>query len=178
MISTNLLTMIKKRYAIPTLMLGATLLGGSSAYAAFGSRTFDATAFTSFSAAEQTAIQKAFDIRQKAHQEAEAVLEAAGITHEQMREAMQAAHQKDRAAVEAALDANDYSAFKALIAKSPMADNLTAEVFAKLVEIRKLEKAGDKVGARELRKELAESGFRGVGLGGFGGHGPRGAHGR
>ena len=168
--------MIKKRYALPALVLGAAVLGGSSVYAAYGPQAFNAEAFSSFSAAERTAIEKAFTIRQEAHEKAEAVLTDAGITRAEMRTAMQALHRKDRAAIEAALDANDYAAFTAAIEGKPMAEDMTQAIFAKLVQIRKLEKAGDKEGARELREDLRESGVVGMGMmgGGRGGHGPRG----
>lgn len=168
--------MIKKRYAVPALILGAAMLGGSSAYAAFGPGAPDAAVLSSFSAAQQEAIQKAFSIRQKAAVEAEAVLDAAGVSREELHDAMRTFHQKDHAAIEAALDANDYAAFKAAVANRPMASELTEDVFAKLVQIRKLEKAGDKEGARELREDLRDAGLIGMGMmgGGRGGHGPRG----
>lgn len=163
--------MIKKRYGVPALVLGLAVLGGSSAYA-FGPGGFDLTAFSSFSTKEQSAIQKAHEIREAADTEAKAVLDAAGVTEEELHDAMKAYHEKQRGALDAALDSKDYAAFKALIADSPRAQELTEDVFAKLVEIRALEQDGDHKGAMELRKDLAGSGFMDAGA--FGDHGPRG----
>lgn len=165
--------MIQKRYAVPALILGAAMLGGSSAYAAFGPGAPDASVLAGFTAAQQEAIQKAFTIRQTAAQEAEAVLDAAGVDRKDLHKAMQSFHEKDRAAIEAALDANDYAAFEKAVASRPMADKLTQAVFDKLVQIRKLDAAGDHEGAKALRKTLAADGFTGMGLmmGGRGMHG-------
>lgn len=156
--------MTKKRYVVPALILGAAMLGGSSAYAAFGPGAPDASVLAHFTAAQQEAIQKAFTIRQSAAQEAEAVLDAAGVDRKDLHEAMRAFHNTDRAAIEAALDANDYAAFEKAVANRPMAGKLTEAVFAKLVEIRKLDAAGDHAAARDLRKSLADDGFVGMGL--------------
>lgn len=162
--------MIKTRYAIPGLLVGVALLGGGTAYA-FGPGGFDMDAFASFTQEEQSAIQKAHDIRESALKEAEAVLAKAGVTKEEMHDAMKAYHQEHKQAMDDALDANDYEAFVALMADTPMAENITEATFSKLVEIRSLEKSGDKEGAQELRKELRdEVGFGGLMGMGHGGH--------
>ncbi|MFA7302770.1 MAG: hypothetical protein WC030_03420, partial [Candidatus Paceibacterota bacterium] len=133
--------------------------------------------FAGFSATQQAAVTQAHEIRQEAHTKAQAVLTSAGITREQMQKAMSTYRSSQRTAVQAALTANDYAAFKALVANSPMADKLTEAVFAKLVQIHKLEVSGDRAGAQALRKELRDSGVIGVGMGmghkgeGMGGHG-------
>jgi hypothetical protein len=163
--------MIKKQYGIPALVIGLMVLGGSTAYA-FGPGGFDAAAFSSFTASEQAALEKAYAIREAAETEAKAVLDAAGITQEELHDAMRAYGEKQHAKLAEALENNDYDAFVALTAGGPNADKLTKEVFATLVEIHTLEEAGDHEGAMELRKDLKDSGF--VGHGGFGGHGPMG----
>ncbi|MEK7079890.1 MAG: hypothetical protein AAB883_00545 [Patescibacteria group bacterium] len=161
--------MIKKRYAVPALILGITLLGsGTAAYAAFsGPGTLPSDVLSAFTPDEQVAIKKAQDIRSAAETEAESVLTAAGVTEDELHTAMEAHQEKQRTALNSALDANDYAAYQSLVADAPNADKLTEDVFAKLVQIRKLEVAGDKDGAMTLRKELGQAGF---GFGGHGGH--------
>lgn len=172
--------MTKSKYILPALFLGVALLGGTSAYA-FGGGTFPVEAFKTFTAEKQTAIQKAWDIRNAADTQATAVLDAAGVTKDEIHTAMEAFHKQHKVAMHAALDANDFNAFKALIAEGPHADNadkLTADIFAKIVKIHALEKSGDKAGAQVLRKEVRDAGFMG-GMdmgGGHGGHGGKMHH--
>ncbi len=164
--------MFKKRYAVPALILGLALLGGSTAaYAAFTPGQLPAAVLSGFTSDQQVAIQKAQDIRSAAETEAKAVLTAAGVTEDALHTAMETYHDAERTKMDAALDANDYAAFQALVAGTPMADTLTEDIFAKLVQIRSLEKSGDHEGAMTLRKELGDVGFKG----GFGGHGPHGS---
>lgn len=160
--------MIKKQFGIPALIIGLMVLGGSTAYA-FGPGGFDAEAFSSFTASEQAAIEKAHEIREAAETEAQAVLSAAGITKDELHSAMRAYGEKQHAKLAEALENNDYDAFVALTAGNPNAEKITKDIFAKLVEIHKLEKAGDHEGAMELRKDLKDSGFMGPV-----GHGPMG----
>jgi hypothetical protein len=165
--------MIKKRYGIPALVVGLVIVGGGTAQAFFrGPAGLDMAAFSSFTSDQQAAIQEAQTIRQDAEEEAQAVLDAAGISQDELRDALQAYGEKQHEALTAALEDNDYDAYKALIANSPDADALTTDIFAQLVEIHQLEEGGDREGAMELRKELTDSGFRG-GFGGPGSHGPR-----
>jgi len=161
--------MIKKRYGIPALVLGLAMIGGTSAYAAFGPGSLDMSAFSDFSATQQSAIKEAQEIRDSADEEARAVLEAAGVSQEDMRDAMQAYHETKHAAGEAALEANDFDAFKATVAGTPMEDKLTEDTFATLVKIHSLMESGDKEGAMELRKELGDAGMMGGPMG-FPGH--------
>lgn len=169
--------MTKSKFILPALILGVTLLGGTSAYA-FGGGTFPVEAFKSFSAEKQTAIQKAWDIRATAEKDATAVLDRAGVTKDEVHTAMEAFHKQHKAAMDAALEANDFNAFKALIAQGPHADNadkLTADIFAKIVKIHALEKSGDKAGAQALRKEVRDAGLKGgIDMGGGMGHGGHG----
>jgi hypothetical protein len=164
--------MTKSKLILPALFLGVALLGGTSVYA-FGGGTFPVEAFNSFSAEKQTAIAKAHEIRTTAHTEAEKVLTQAGVSKEDVHTAMKAFHEQHKTAMNAALEANDFNAFKALMADGPHAetlDKITEDVFAKMVKMYQLEKSGDKAGAKILRTELREAGFGGgMGMGGHGG---------
>ena len=159
-----------KTYAIPALLVGLAVFGSAgAAYAAFSPHTVPADVLATFTADQQDAIEKAQEIRDEAETQAQAVLEAAGVSKDALHDAMKAHREKQHEAMDAALDANDYAAFKALMADGPMGDKLTEDIFAKLVKIHSLEKSGDKEGAQALRKELHDAGF------GFGGPGgPRG----
>ena len=151
------------------LALGIMAVGGTTALAAVGPEV-NLSTLSGFSDAQKAAIEKAFQIHKTADAEAKSVLDAAGVDQSKLHDAIHTQHEAQHAKMDAALDANDFSAFQALAANSPMADKLTSETFAKLVEIRKLEKAGDTSGAQALRKEL---GFDGrMGPKGF--NGPRG----
>ncbi len=163
------LEQLMKKQLIPALAIGIAAIGGTTAYA-FNSGALDSAAFASFSEAEQAAIEEAHEIRETAREEANAVLEAAGVTKEELHVAMHAYRQEQRAALEAALEANDYAAFTTLVAEAPNADQYTEEVFATMVEIHELTEAGDYAAARELRQELAD---QGIGMMGFG---PGGHH--
>lgn len=154
---------ISKKYAIPALVLGLMTMGGATAYAASGPKGIDFSKLAGFTDAQKTAIEKAFQIRKDADDQAASVLSAAGVNEQKLHEAMRGQHDALHAKLDAAIDANDFAAYQTLVAGTPMADKVTAETFAKLVEIRKLEKAGDKAGAQALRKEL---GF-GMGPGGM-----------
>jgi hypothetical protein len=127
---------------------------------------------------QTTALEEAAAIREAAHEEAAQVLEDAGIDETKMREihtAMREAHQESFAAVKTAIENNDYTAFTAAVADSPMAEAIDSETdFTKLVEAHELREAGDHDGARAIMEELGLEG-RG-GFGGFG-HGPRGERG-
>ena len=153
--------------------MAVALAGGGTAYAfGPGGMILSAGVLSNFTTTEQTAITLAQDIRQKAEKEATAVLEAAGVTQDEMHTAMESFHKTQRNAMDAALDAKDINAFKALMVDGPMADTAatrTDEAFAKMVQIRALEKSGDEEGAQALRKELGDAGF-----GPMGGHGGRG----
>lgn len=166
--------MIKKRNAVPALLLGLVLLGtGSAAYAAFGGPgELPSKVLSAFSADEQAAIQQAQEIRSSAEAEAQAVLDAAGVTEDALHTAMTSFREEQRTALNEALDNNDYDAYKALVANNPNADELTQDIFTKLVDIRELEQSGDREGAMELRQELKDSGFMGGGHGGPGRMGP------
>jgi hypothetical protein len=93
--------------------------------------------------------------------------------------AKQAQMEAQRTAVETAMTAGDYSAWKALMENKngrglEMLDKITADNFAKFVEMHNLMKAGDKDGAKAIADELGLPGFMGMGGGMMkGGHGGR-----
>ncbi len=163
----------QKKFVVPALVLGLAMIGGGTAFAA--SNGFDTSKLTGFTDAQKTAIEQAFQIRKDADDKAKSVLETAGVDEKALHEQMRTQMDAKRTAMDAALDANDYTAFQAAVVGSPMESKLTTDIFAKLVEIRKLEKSGDRDGAMKLRKELGtEFGFGGPGMGGHRG-GPDGA---
>lgn len=157
-------------YTIPAFAAGLLALGAGSAYA-FSGGQIPMAAFSSFSNDQQAAIEKSQEIMDNARTEADKVLSDAGISREDMFTAMNEFHKEHMEAVNDALDADDYDAFTAAIADMPMADQITKDTFAKLVEIRKLEKSGDREGAQALRKELADAGIHGPFIGGMMHHG-------
>lgn len=150
-----------KFVAIP-LLLGVVLVGGAASVFAFSPADITGAAFENFSAEEREAIQKAFEIRQAAEEEARDVLDEAGLSEEEIREAIQAAHEAAREKLEAALEANDYESFVELSADAPFADSMNEDLFDKMVEAHDLRESGDEEGAREIMKGL------GLEKGGFG----------
>lgn len=130
------------------------------------------------SQAEISALEEAQEIRQTAHEEAQAVLENAGIDEERMSEIREAMHENreaNREAVKAALESGDYDDFVAAIAGTPLADAITSEAdFEKFQEAHELREAGDREGAQEIMSELGIERPEGQGKGGFGGPGHRG----
>lgn len=130
---------------------------------------------------EQTAaLEEAHEIRQAAAEEARQVLEDAGIDGETMREIHGTMHEAGKAQHEAmrtAIENNDYDAFLAAIADTPLADSIDSEAdFEKFVEAHELMQSGDFEAAAELMSELGLEG-PGGGLGlhikhRFGGPGP------
>jgi len=169
---------MKKQTMIPALLLGLTLAGaGGVAFADVTPGQLPAAVLSKFTAAQQTAITQAHDIRAKADVEAKAVLTAAGLTEKDVHTAMESYRDTERKAIDTALTNNDYSAFTTAIANMPDASAMTPEIFAKLVKIHSLEASGDRAGAMALRQELRDSGFKGVGIGMMGGRGHDHNHG-
>lgn len=120
------------------------------------------------------ALEEADEIRQEAHERAQEVLEAAGLDEEKMRElhgAMHEVRQAEHKAMQAALEDDDYDAFIAAIADTPMADAIDSEAdFEKFQEMHELHQSGDLEAAQEIAAELDFEGGRGMG-GGRKGHG-------
>ena len=72
-------------------------------------------AFSSFTAAEQAAIQKSFDVRQAAMTEADKILTDAGLDQAKLRQAMQTYHQAEQAKLKAAIDSGDLATVKKIM---------------------------------------------------------------
>ncbi len=164
---------LTKKHILPAFaVIGLLTLGGLSAQA-FNLGTNNLAAFTNFSQAEQTAIQKSFDIRQAAEVEADKVLAAAGLDKTKLHQAIMTYHQGEKSKFEASITAGDYKTFSDLVKGSPMAKGLTEENFNKLVEAHKLRQAGDMAGARKIMESVGFKGL-GLGMGMMGGRGHRG----
>lgn len=103
--------------------------------------------------------------------EVESVLAAAGIDADVLRdihEESHAAREAAREAIDEALADNDYEAFKAAVADTPLADKIdSADAFAKLVEAHSYMEQ-----ARSIFDELGIEGMMGEGRG-HKGHGGR-----
>jgi len=102
--------MKKKQYYIGALMVGGLLLAATGAQAFGGVLPLDA--FKNFSSSEQSAIEKAFTIREKAEAEAQAVLSDAGITEMEIHDAMRSYGEQKRKVIDDALEAGDFAAYK------------------------------------------------------------------
>jgi Rad3-related DNA helicase len=113
---------------------------------------------------EQTAaFEEAHEIRENAREEAKQVLEAAGIdeaTLQEMHDTMREARHEAFDTVKTAIENNDYAAFTAAVANTPMADTIDTEAeFAKLVEADNLRDAGDFEAAHQNRAGLRPTRF-------------------
>lgn len=169
-------TLKNKKYAIPGILVGIALLGAAGVASAFGGgHGFDVNSLSGFSDSQKSIIQQAFDIRQKADESAQKLLKDNGIDEIKLHKAMRELHDSKRKVVDAALEANDYTTFKTALAGAPKVENITEDIFAKLVEAYKLRKAGDYAEARKIMDSLNLQGF-GPGFG-MGGHaGMQGGH--
>ena len=130
---------------------------------------------------EITALEEAQEIRQAAHEEAESVLEDAGIDQDRLKEirkALHESHKANRDAIHNALEAGDYAAFTAAVANTPLAEDITSEAdFEKLLEAHSLREAGEHEAAKEIVEELGierPDFARGIIGKGFGGPGHKG----
>lgn len=143
-----------KQILIPVAAFAVTATG-ASAFMGGGSTWLENANITD---EQKSALQTAREIRTEAHEEAKAVLEAAGLDKEKMKElheVMHEARKEQHEAMKTALEANDYEAFVKAIADSPLAEKITSEAdFAKLAEAHQLMKDGDRDGAKEIMKEL------------------------
>lgn len=166
--------MISKKIIITGLIAGSSLLVGTTVFA-LNPQGFEAEAFSSFSADQQTAIQNAHDIMHDAEEQAHAVLDAAGVDRQSMHEAMQLYRKSQNEKFQHAIASDDYATFVALVAGTPMADSITEADFKQLVEAYKLKEAGDIEGARAIIRELGKDvGFLGDMRHAAFGAGPRG----
>lgn len=151
-----------KQIMIPVAALAITV---TSASAFTGGTDWIEKLNISLSESEKAALEEAADIRETAQADAKAVLEKAGLDEEKMadiRSAMHDVRQSQHAAVTAALAANDFAAYQAAVADTPMAETIdTADKFARLVEAHTLLAADDRAGANAILDEL---GIEGHGL--------------
>lgn len=160
------------KLVIPGLLAGVLLIGGAGAASAFGGGTFNLDAFKNFSTEQQTAIQKAFEIRKTADEEAKTVLDDAGVDMSAMHDAMETERKAGREKLDAALESKDYAAFVELTKDSPMKGDISEDTFNKMAEAHALMKSGDTEGARTIMESLGLKGPGGMGMG----HGGRGMH--
>lgn len=123
------------------------------------------------------ALEEAHELREDGatRDEVHAVLEEAGLDQEAMEEIRTAMHElrdERHEAVEEAVKANDYDAFVAAIAGTPLADVIDSEAdFDKFVDAYELREAGDYTAAREIMDELGIERGAGAGHGGQRGDG-------
>ena len=152
---------------MPGLLLAALIIGGGSTYAFSGRQDFAITeeVLAGFSSDQQQAIKKAHEIRVKTRQEADDILNKAGVNKNDLRQAMReyrGKFQGNRQAVRSAIEASDYSAFLKAIAGTPGEGKVSEEQFDKLVEVHTLMKSGDKAQAFEIMKEAGFPRFFGM----------------
>ena len=130
-----------------------------------------------------SALEVAYEMRTDGadRDEVKTYLEENGVTEDIMKEIKDATHEvrdAQREVVKSALDNNDYDAFIAAIADSPLADAITSEAdFETFKAAHELRASGDHEGAQELMSELGvekPAGHDGRGGEMGGGHGPRG----
>jgi hypothetical protein len=90
--------------------------------------------------------------------EVKTYLEENGVdsdTIKEIRQASREVRQAQREAVRTALESDDYNAFLAAIADSPLSESITSEAdFAMFQEAHELRASGDKEGVQELLAEL------------------------
>jgi len=142
-----------KKILLPGAMLGAFLVTGATA-SAFSSGNFSLDAFSSFTDEQQAAIEEAHNVMEDAKDEADSILENAGVDREGMQEARREYGEGKHQEVEQALEDGDYNGFAELVADTPLGKNLNEELFNKLVEMHKLRTAGDHEAARELAESM------------------------
>lgn len=153
-----------KQIMIPVAAFAVTVTGAS----AFTGGGFDLEALN-LSDTEVAAFEEARSIHEMAREEAQSVLENAGIDETRMsdiREEMREHREAEREAVRTALESGNYDAFMAAISGTPLADVIDSEAdFNIFVEAHELREAGDHEGAQELLSGLGlerpEGGMRG-----------------
>lgn len=152
----------KKMFKKGSALTAAMIVGGVGVTGAL------AFAPANFTATQQDTIKQAHELRADGNME-----EARELMHE-MRDEMKADRFAIKETVKEAVENNDYDAFRSVAANTPMADEVTEEMFSKIVEAHELREAGDREGAREIMKELGikkggKHGHHGYGKGN-GGH--------
>ncbi len=169
---------MKKQILIPFLALALFASVATSA-SAFGGN-IDSIAFDELSVdltnAQIVALEEAHSLRQIAHEDAQIILENAGIDQDTMREVRRAMHEsqhKTHEAVRVAIESGDYQAFLTAVEDMPLAEIINSEAdFITFVEAHTLREAGDYEGAQVLMEGLGVKRPEGFGSGGHRG----GAH--
>lgn len=134
--------------------------------------------------AQISALEEAHEIRQTAAEQAQEVLEEAGVDEELMKEIHEAHRENQRAnheAIKTAINNKDYNAFITAIADTPMSEVIDTEAeFEKIKEAHNLRETGDFEAAQSIMSELGLEGPHGGMMGGEGrdgfggpGHGDR-----
>ena len=109
---------------------------------------FNPAKFDNLTDAQKQTIQQARDLKEDGkYEEARELM--SGI-----RDEIKADHFATREAIKEAISNNDYVAFQNIANKPHFGNDITQEVFAKLVEAHGLREAGDMEGAREIMKDL------------------------
>lgn len=121
------------------------------------------------------ALEESHELRQAgAFDEARAVIEAADIDRDTMHEIRSAFHQYKmelRDGIKAALEEDDYEAFAALVADTPLGEKITSEAqFEQFKQAHLLMEDGEFAAAKEIFTEL------GIERHGKGGHGEKHRH--
>lgn len=152
--------------------VAALVLTATAASAFTGGDMLSKLSSVNLTDTEKAALTEAQEVRDAARENAQQIIEKAGITDERMaeiREAMHEAREAEHQKVKAAIEAKDYEAFKAA-ADERMLENIdSAEKFTKLVEAHNLREDGKHDEAKVIMEEL---GLKGPGMGekGQGGH--------
>lgn len=131
------------------------------ALTASGAQAFSSNALITAGLTEEQ--QAAFEIARELREEGDVtaardVLVEAGIDEDTLAKVRTAMHEErhaEREAMKAALESNDFAAFIAAIADSPLADVITTEEdFQSFKEAHELMESGDKDGAKAIFTEL------------------------
>lgn len=153
--------MIKNKFIVPALAFGILVLGGTAF--AFGPGSFDQILnLDGFTQKEQDAIQKSFEIRKTANEEAKKVLEDAGISMEKLHKAQKAQMDARKAQMDEIFKNGNYEAFLELNKDRPFAQDITKDQFDVMAQAHSLMEDGKRDEARAL---LEDSGIKMPGFG-------------
>jgi hypothetical protein len=154
---------IKLKHALIPVAAFAMTVGTASA---FSGSDFIKHLDLELSDEQLKALEQAQEIRDDAREDAEAVLEAAGLDGEKMREvhdALREARKAQSEAMRTAIENNDYTAFLAAVEGTKVGEVVDTEAeFEQFVAAHELIKDGDREAAKEIMDEL---GFEGPGMG-------------
>lgn len=161
--------MKKKKFIAPLFVFGLLFAGSTALAFDGGFHGLSDTALSGFSSGQQDAIQKSFEVRQAAHEEAQKILEDAGVSMEDLMKAREADMKARKEQMDEIFTNNDYQGFLELMKDKPFGQDITESQFQVLVKAHALAESGDREAARQL---LEDAGIKGPFMGGHG-HGPR-----